>query len=361
MLNTVIQDMRMEIVNDAKRWDFLVDKFEVHDVYYTYQYCNSAALLEDGVAKLIYFKNILGEVLYPVIIRKIETDSELDFYDITTPYGYGGPLISGEVTVLEEFKQVFESYCHAHGIISEVIRLHPLLDNASYLSTYCELKYIRKTTAVNLDEGIEKVRQNYTKMNKRNIHKAKKSQLVCKKVEKTYENIEKFETLYQATMNRRHATEYYFFDSHFLRKQLADTSISKSHLLFAYHEDTVIAAVILYTSGKLAHYHLGASDKEYLHLRPNNLLFDFMIELTWQHNCEILHLGGGYQEDDNLFKYKTSFTNNNNYDYFIGMNIFDEESYQQVVERKRHDYELTEGFFPQYRGLGIRLSDQISS
>jgi len=130
-----------------------------------------------------------------------------------------------------------------------------------------------------------------------------------------------------------------------------DTSISKSHLLFVYYEDKVISAVILFTTAKFSHYYLGASNTDYLSLRPNNLIFDYMVELSKDKGCTYLHLGGGYEDGDGLFIYKCSFSNNNLYDYYIGKNIIDEEVYNFVVNKKKQTCELNENYFPLYRGV----------
>ena len=65
-----------------------------------------------------------------------------------------------------------------------------------------------------------------------------------------------------------------------------------------------------------------------------------MIELSKSKGCTHLHLGGGYQDDDNLFKYKTSFSNNNVYEYYIGKNIFDKNLYNLLVVEKKSKHRI---------------------
>ncbi|PTL40238.1 lipid II:glycine glycyltransferase FemX [Alkalicoccus saliphilus] len=335
------------VVEDKKLWDMIITQFPQADVYYTHAYCNWTAEAEGGKAKLIFFKCDNGIIIYPVIIRNIRLGQKEEVYDITSPYGYGGPLLRGEPETLSEFKEALRHYCTKNNIISEVIRLHPLLNNAEYMTEYCPIQYVRQTTAVNLKPSLEDIRRNYSKMNKRNIKKAVKNNVVCREVQKTEENIESFYNLYKETMERKQASSYYFFGKESLKKQLIDTPISKSHLLFAYDGEEVISAVVLFTSNELAHYHLGASRKEYLYLRPNNLIFDYMTKVSKEAGCHLLHLGGGYQENDNLFMYKTSFTDNNNYNFYIGKRVYDETLYKEMEERAGSSAEET--FFPSYR------------
>lgn len=346
-----IEVLNITTIENKEHWDNIVNEFPIKDVYYTYEYCQWDAEKENGQAKLVFFENRFGRVIYPFILRKIEQYEKQPVYDITTPYGYGGPLVFGDPRVLEEFKILFHDYCTEANIVSEIIRLHPLLNNASYLDGYCKLNYIRKTTAVDLSGDLAHVQQQYSRMTKRNIKKAVSNNLYCKKVEKNAHNIEIFKELYNSTMMRKKAAASYFFSSASLTQQLKDTAVSQSQLLFVYLDDKVIAGAVLYTTEDFAHYHLGASDKEFLELRPNNLLFDAMVISSKEMNCKLLHLGGGYEESDSLFKYKSSYTGNNNYDYFLGTNIYKPEVYTELVEIAASRTNLAENFFPLYRSI----------
>ena len=54
-----------------------------------------------------------------------------------------------------------------------------------------------------------------------------------------------------------------------------------------------------------------------------------------------------YLRVDNL----SLFTNDNVYDYYIGKNILDSETYDLLVDEKKRDHSLKESYFPQYRGV----------
>lgn len=342
---------KLAIIEQREAWNNTVSNFRQFDVYYTYEYCHWTAKLENGQAKLIFFENEWGSVIYPIIIRPITSHLGGQFYDITSPYGYGGPLVSKNELVLKEFASVFQTYCLENHIVSEVIRLHPLLKNADYLGDYCKLKYVRKTTAIDLMPDLQDIRSTYSSMNKRNIKKAFKHNLQCRVVEKNIENIEIFLDLYKTTMDRKNADDYYYFNYAIFKDQLIDTAFSKSYLLFVFYGEKVISAVLLLTSKDLAHYHLGASDKEYLDLRPNNLIFDFMVQYAKEKGCKLLHLGGGYQENDSLFEFKSSFTNGNHFNFMLGMNIYNMDIYEELVKQANSQSVIKEGFFPLYRSI----------
>ncbi|EGQ27596.1 FemAB family peptidoglycan biosynthesis protein [Sporosarcina newyorkensis 2681] len=343
--------MKLEVFETRDEWNGVLEKLSLIDVYYTYEYCSSSAELQNGSAKLIYFENELGIVVYPIIKREIDSALCLNVFDIITPYGYGGPLFFGDQAILNDFRKVFFLYCKNEGIVSEVITFHPLIDNALAMEDYCNLQFVRKTTAVDLTDDLETIRSQYSGMNKRNIKKAQQYGLTYKSVEKSPENINTFFNLYNGTMNRLKSTSFYYFPLNVIKQQLMDTPISKSHLLFVYNGDQVIAAAILFTGTHFAHYHLSGSDEQYLSMKPNNLIFDFMIELSKTEGCRLLHLGGGYEEDDGLFRYKTSFSNHNIFDYYIGKNILNPKVYKLLLDEKEQLITSNGSHFPQYRSV----------
>lgn len=341
---------KFEVIDNQDLWKMTLKNFNKIDSYYSYEYGELFAKNENGKLFAIYFEDRFIKVFYPFIKRKVDY-LENEIFDIVTPYGYGGPLISGENDQsINEFSNALGEYCKANHIITETIRFHPLYRNYQLCEKILDVQYIRKTTGVDLTSSLEKIRSNYTSMNKRNIKKAKKNHLTCFIAEKNKKNIEVFRNLYKETMDKNNAASYYYFDESYFSEQVKDTDISKTYLLFTKMNNEIIAGVMVIVGQEFAHYHLGASKTNYLDYKPNNLLFDFMIEFCKSMGSKILHLGGGYQEDDGLFKFKASFSNNNNYEYYIGKKVYDANLYNRINENSRKQYKMNECYFPIYRG-----------
>jgi hypothetical protein len=338
-----------EIIEQQHTWKELLKNFKNIDCYYSYEYGNLFSKSENGKLYAAYYQEEETEIFYPFIKRRVPFVKE-ELYDIVTPYGYGGPFTKGDKALVRKFYQFFSSYCQLHNIITETVRFHPLYQNYSFLDDLLGIDYIRKTTGVDLQISLDDIRQNYTRMNKRNIRKAINNNLNCFIAENTEHNIHTFIDLYRETMDRNHASSYYYFDEEYFLKQVQKTDISESFILFASLNNEIIAGVMVLVGKEFSHYHLGASKTKYLDLKPNNLLFDFMIEFCMNKGSKVLHLGGGYQENDGLFKFKTSFTNQNNYDYFLGKKIHRMAKYNNIIEQLRLRYELDENYFPCYRG-----------
>jgi hypothetical protein len=338
-----------DIIESKSQWDKLLNQFGEVDIYYTFEYGTLFSKEENGTLLAAYYEIDDAKVFYPFIKRKIDWKEEA-VYDIVTPYGYGGPLLKGNDEKITLFYKSFEAYCKENNIITETIRFHPIYKNFEACREIMDVEYIRKTTAVNLIYPLEQIRKDYSSMNKRNIKKAQKEGVNCFLAPSTPENILTFIELYKETMDRNHAVSYYYFEDKYFYEQMKNTSVSETLLLFAKYQGEIIAGVMVLVGLKYSHYHLGASKTAYLHLKPNNLLFDFMIEICKSKGASLLHLGGGYQEDDGLFRFKSSFTNDYNFDYFLGKKVYDGKKYIQISDEVKKCYKVNEKFFPLYRG-----------
>lgn len=347
-----------KVIESQLDWDSLLENFNDADVYYTYEYGNLFAKKENGQLFAAYYKDETGRVFYPFIKRKVDWEDE-NIFDIVTPYGYGGPILEGNNESIEYFYNFFTDYCKENKIITETIRFHPINQNYEMCKKVMEVDFICKTTAVDLTISLDKIRKQYTAMTQRNIKKAINNGLFCFLAENTEENINLFIDLYIETMNKNKADDYYYFNKEYFFQQMRNTNYSETSLLFTQLGSEVIAGVMVLRGPKYSHYHLGASKTSSLHLKPNNLLFDYMIEFCKSKGSELLHLGGGYRENDGLFQFKSSFTNSNHYNFFIGKRVYDEKKYREVMEAVKKRYIVIEEYFPAYRGKKELLNCQI--
>lgn len=338
-----------QIIDNKFLWDALLKSFKEADIYYSYDYGNLFAKEETGELLAAYYEDDLSKVFYPFIKRNVEWNEE-KIFDIVSPYGYGGLLLEGSCNSIEPFYRYFGNFCRENNIITETIRFHPITNNHLHCKEIMDIAYIRKTSAVDLTLPLDEIRKYYSPMNKKNIKKAKSRGLYCFLAENTPQNINTFIELYRETMDRNHAENYYYFSDKYFFEQMKKTKICESFLLFVQYDDQIIAGVMVLKGPRYSHYHLGASKTAYLHLKPNNLIFDFMVEFCKSRGSILLHLGGGCQENDGLFKFKASFTNNNHYDYFIGKRVYDERIYNEITEKVKSQYRVNEEYFPIYRG-----------
>lgn len=329
-------------------WNEYSSKFSKLDVYFSQKYVTLFASLQEGTPEAVYFENENGKIFYPFVKREI--DLKPGYFDIITPYGYGGPVLEGDRSVILSFYEQFREYCFNNHIITETVGMHPLNENELYLKDIMTVDYIRRTAAVDLSPSIEEIRSNYSTNNKRNIRKAIKEGVEIS-VSNNKNDLEVFIDLYYETMGRNNASNFYYFNRSYFLKQMEETELSKSHLLLAKYSNQIIGGIMMIEGTEFAHYHLGASKTEFLPLRANNLLFDAMIEFSKAEGAKMLHLGGGLKDGDSLFSFKSSFANSDFYNYCLGKNIINEPIYQELsaVIENSTPTRSRNLFFPIYR------------
>ncbi len=335
---------------ESKQWDEIVKSFKQHDVYWLSGYVKAFQLHGDGEPLLIYYSDDVVKGINVVMKRDISKDSHFrgllppnEYFDFATPYGYGGWLTEGENT--EKLFSEYEKWCCDNGIISEFVRFHPVADNQGFSEGAYEVIALGQTVAMKLDSP-DVIWANIISKNRNMIRKAEKSGIEIHMGD-SKELYEKFPEIYNQTMDRDNATDYYYFKSDFyesIRQDLGDNS----KIFYAVKDGEIIAvSIIIYENGYL-NYHLSGSLAEYRNLAPSNLLLYKAALWGNEIGCKSFHLGGGVGSgEDNLFKFKRAFYRGDDLcRFYIGKKIFIKEKYDELVNMR----ENVEGnFFPKYR------------
>jgi hypothetical protein len=108
----------------------------------------------------------------------------------------------------------------------------------------------------------------------------------------------------------------------------------------------------VFVGGRLAHYHLGASDFSWQAVRPNDFLYYAMATLAKGAGCERIVWGGGLSDDpsDTLFRFKTHFGGVRR-GVFCGGRVIDEGAYEGLCrEWEGRNPGKKTGMFLKYRG-----------
>lgn len=340
-------------------WKDLIKKYNL-DIYFTPQYCKIWGDFEEGKVQAFLYESSLGKILYTYLIRKIDyTKSNINYFDISTPYGYGGPVLleykENEIPLLvKEFRAEFNTYAHKKGIISEFIRFHPVYKNYNCLiNSDIECKFVRNTIEINLKNEPENILKSMKPTTRSQVRQAIRNELNVQFYSKpVLENIRVFYEMYLETMNRLEASNYYKFSLKYFINAF-NLLRENAEIAFVFYDDKVISSSIFLLSNKLVHYHLSGSLNEYKFYRPNNIML-YKAALRYKSmGKKYFHLGGGYSGNDSLFKFKKGFNKNGILDFFIGTKIFDEKMYNVLVNRwKKKNYlakDFKSDFFPLYR------------
>lgn len=326
------------------------------DIYFTDEYIKLYEMNNDGKFESFQFKCKYGEILYSFLIRKIHLLPEENLYDITTPYGYGGPLILYSEEgycrdLILEFKKSFEEFCSKRRIVTEFARFHPLIGNHEYMDLYMDVIYNRDTVYLDLSSK-EKLWENMYSTCRNRIKKAKNSGVTVE-INNSKESIDNFITLYYGTMLKNNAKRYYFFTRQYFYN-LFNSLEGSVYIFNAIYANKTIASSIVLKYGDYVNYHLSGADYSYIDLAPVNLIIYETALWALEKDCRFLHLGGGFKGNrDSLFQFKRKFSRDGTARFFVGQKIHDEQAYKDLADRwfQINNKESNEknDFFPIYR------------
>lgn len=336
-------------ITQAKAWDGIVKGFARYDVYYLSGYVKAFMIHGDGEPQLLYYFADGLKAIYVYMKRRTAIDG---YYDSVTPYGYGGVLFDGDTSEqnLQAFWKAYIEKMKEEGIVDNFVRYHPVLTNAIPMKQISYVIDLGKTVAFDLSSE-EVIWSNIISKNRNMIRKAEKNGIEIKHG-KGLELFKDFKRIYNATMEKDHAEEYYFFGDAFFESIDRDL---KDHyeMFYAVLNGEIIAMSIMLFANDQMHYHLSGSLIEYRNLAPSNLLLYKAALWGCKHGYKTLHLGGGVGSgEDNLYKFKAAFNRNSDYQFSIGKEIFDQGKYNELVrERAERDNEFKKDsmFFPLYR------------
>ena len=336
-------------IQQTTNWDDIVRGFSDYDVYYLNGYVKAFQIHGDGDPQLLYYEADGLKAIYVYMKRKTAIEG---YYDSVTPYGYGGVLFDGDTSEqnLQTFWNAYVEKMKEEGIVDNFVRYHPVLANAIPMKQISTVIDLGKTIAFDLASP-EVIWENIISKNRNMIRKAEKNGITIEHG-KGMDLLDKFTEIYNASMDKDHAEEYYYFKRPFYESIDHDLQ-GNYEMFYALYEGRPIAmSIMIFANGRL-NYHLSGSDIEYRNLAPSNLLLYKAALWGCEQGCKTFHLGGGVGSgEDNLYRFKAAFNKNSDYQFSIGKEIFDQEKYDELVAlraKQDPDFNPESKFFPLYR------------
>lgn len=325
----------------------------MQDLYFELNYGKLYEAIESGICEEFIFENELGKVRHLFLKRQIPISfSNVQYYDLVTPYGYGGPLMSGaleenKAELAKNFEAAFHEYCVHNKVVSEFIRFHPLLLNAHDFAGIYKTQHRRCTTGTNLLDYEDPVQSEFSKSTRRNIRNAHKAGATFN-VTVNPKGLKNFKEIYYSTMKRNNAEAVYYFNDQYFTDclRLLGEHIVLTEVSFG---GKTIGMGLSFAYGPYIHTHLSGTLEEYHHLSPAYLLQYALAIWGKENGYHLIHDGGGRTSDskDKLFLFKKQFGKNTEFDYFVGHKIWNKEIYQQLCKSAGTQDESD--FFPAYR------------
>lgn len=290
--------------------------------YHQKEYARLNLAKNDKIFEFNYKENSLE--FYNISIKSKIPNT--DFYDLCSPYGFAGIICNtNDVSFIKRALNAQKEQALKQNIIAEFMRFNPCSNIGENLKN--SLDFFAKGNS-NVAVYCDNSRFNfYSSRLKSKINKAKREIYV-----KQSSNIEQFVALYYETMKRNDATDFYFFKQEYFENLLKN----KNTIMFeAYFESQIISMAIFIFDERAMFYHLGANSKEYMKGNNNAIyaIFECAFDFAYNKGIPFCYLGGGIEENDELFAFKKQFASFI-VPFYIGGVIYNKEIYEELKNDK---------------------------
>ncbi len=331
-------------ITSKQEWDNVLSKVDTYDFYHTYDY-HIISKQEDEECVLLQFEKDNYLIAIPLIIRPIKGT---DYFDITSVYGYSGP-VSKNISYSfnnTQFITEFKEYLFNKKIVSVFSRLNPFINHQKdILKNLGDCEDLSSVVFIDLTNDIEVQRQGYQRRIKSHINKSRR--LCTIKKAQTQEEIEAFIDIYYENMNRVDAEDSYYFDKDYFFKFLKCNDF-ETDLLLAIDNETnqYISGVMFVKTNQIVQYHLSGTKTDFLNIMPVKMLIDEMRILATNKGYKYLNLGGGLgSKEDSLLRFKKSFSKEletfSLWKYIVNVDAYNKLSSKNEVTNTN--------YFPAYR------------
>jgi hypothetical protein len=332
--------------NDHEKWNAYLDKIPDagKSPYFSPEYYKLFEERNEGRGICFVGEEDAGVILYPALMNSVNDlgyDLPGAYYDIQGAYGYNGPVTNIiDPALLDKFSKLLLEYQQRSGIIAEFIRFCPVIKNQNCLS-YMQPIHTLDNVLLDLTKGIECIwKHSFDNGVRKAIRKSTNTKLGFEIVpgnEVSEGHIESFLAIYNETMSRNEAGQYYFFSKSFVFNLLASLP-DKTLLVFVFFEGRAISTELVLLNSQNAFGFLGGTLSEYYHFNPNSFLRYELLKYLIDSGIKYYSIGGGKTKGDSVYLFKKSFSKNIDSKFYIGKYIHDKKIYDAIIEKWSQKY-----------------------
>lgn len=337
-----------------------------HDIYHLPEYVGLEARRTKTTAEALLIEDEQRLFFVPYLLRQCNDIFEAksigqDIFDVVSPYGYPGILLSEAAANSPEFlelaiKQLIFVFCEKK-VCSAFIRLHPLLNQSlsQQFPNICQSN--GETVSIDLTLSEPEIWQQTRPEHRTHINRCKRAgfKVLMVPFEK---NIYEFMPMYKETMERVNAKQSYYFNYKYFA-ELANLK-EKIHLCILDLGGKVACGGIFTECCGIVQYHLGATKNEFLKNSPSKLMFDYVRFWAKERGNKVFHLGGGLGgSKDSLYNFKVGFSKQTH--TFTTLRLITQQNlYHDLVELHAQSLNiatetlLATDYFPAYRCLNFQ-------
>jgi hypothetical protein len=298
-----------------------------------------------------------GGILYPFILRPLSSEPwappGTTAADLVTPYGYGGPFAWGEAALhAEQFWDQLDVWAGAANVVTSFVRLSVFPEQMIPFRGVIEERQHNVVRSLDLD--LEHMWRDYAHKVRKNVNRAKLAGLEVL-VDTAGARLAEFHAIYLGTMQRRGALPTYCFPLSFFAAVVG--KLPGSFVFFhVLDQKRMVSSELVLVSDNYLYSFLGGTTEDAFELRPNDLLKHAIVLWGIEQRKRAFVLGGGYQGDDGIYRYKLSLAPKGAVPFRVGLRTYQADSAEQLTAARRkfalsHGvvWEPSPGYFPPYR------------
>lgn len=346
----------MDKINTKTEWNSIlkVHFLDLSDIYFDYDYFDLYAKTYNSKVEGLFWEDENLKIFWTHLIReikRIKTYENYDFFDLVTPYGYGGPLIINKTNKLKSLKnsikiffEEYKKYSLDNNCVCEFIRFHPIFKNCELFTEIFNIQYLNDVVVVDLNQDYQDIWKNMTKTTRYYTRKALKEFEKFIIVDNPSDvEISDFLSLYNDTMDKNKATKKYYFPFDFIKKHFEFGAL----LIYCKDKNDTLGSSAMFLKGTwIMHYHLSSTNYLFENSPSRGVLWK-AIELSKENGLKWFHFGGGRASNDSLFDFKKGFSKTY-LPFYMGKIIFNTKIYNELSLQNSFAKQ-NPNFFPLYR------------
>lgn len=333
-----------EVAEEREQWRSIRSSFKTRRPHDDPAYLDLMAP-EGAVNRMFYFASEDVRVMYAFHLQPVDPailgQDYAGWSTVTSPYGYGGPLLEcakdsadPPPDVCEEWSKAWARWAQDNRVVSEFVRedLHQerLLPRTEGCHSIAQANVV-----VPLDVDPEVRWRSYAAKVRKNVRRAGESGLRVV-FSASADAVATFHEVYLETMQRRQASSQFDIGIDRLLAYVEDTRAANEAIVALTMQGSVTTSVELVLVGSREIYSfLGGTRPEAYPTRPNDLLKHEVCNWGHAHGLREYVLGGGFSPGDGIFQYKTSFAPDGLRDFYTRRVILNETVYDEMVASRR--------------------------
>jgi hypothetical protein len=349
------------VASDSPEWQEVLERMP-HDYYHLPAYVSFAARFNELSGTVCAFVARQDQCCFfaPLIIRPITSSlagTEVpQLFDATCLQNdpsltVGGVKYRGFAAFLNGALDAFVASLREKHVVSCFLWLDPLLlPDVQLLRRVGHVMHHKLSVSIDLTLRSEELWRQTRANHRRAITRASREGQVAR-IDPTWASLEAFGQMYQETMRRVGATDYWYLSRRYF-EGLKDALAERLHLCVVERDGELVCAGMFSEISGVVQYIYGASRTHAQRHAPAKTMINFMTMWARERGNHTLHLGGGVRSEDDLFHFKRGFSSRI-HPVLSWRVVVDAPAYQRLTAaweaREGVTADGADGFFPAYR------------